>query len=119
MRCGVLGTAGSAYMDFQRALKSKNLLLIESAARELPQLSLEDSLSVLLVMAETNDVRYHRAAAKWAGRAIAERRLSLDDGRRVLALVDVMATAPHAVVSHLRGYLGEGLVRGVPPRAER
>jgi uncharacterized protein (DUF2384 family) len=101
-----MGTAGSAYMDFQRALKSKNLMLIESAARELPRLSLEDSLSVLLVMAETNDVRYHRAAAKWAGRAIAERRLSLDDGRRVLALVEVMLTAPHAVISHLREYLG-------------
>jgi len=100
-----VGSAGSAYIDFRRALEKKNLMLIESAARELPALSLEDSLAVLLVMAEQQDGRYPRAAAKWAGRAIAEKRLSLDDGRRVLALVEVMLTAPHAVVAHLRAYL--------------
>jgi hypothetical protein len=100
-----VGTTGSAYMDFQRALRGKNLALVEAAARALPHVSLEDSLAVLLLMAEHNDGRFHRAAARWAGRAIAERRLSLDDGRRVLALVDVMATAPHAVVGHLREYL--------------
>lgn len=76
-----VGSAGSAYIDF------------------------EDSLAVLLVMAEQQDGRYPRAAAKWAGRAITEKRLSLDDGRRVLALVDVMLTAAHAVVPHLRAYL--------------
>jgi hypothetical protein len=92
-------------MDFQRALKSKNLTLVESAARELPQLSLEDSLAVLLLMAEQNDPRYHRAAAKWAGRLISEHRLGMEDSHRLLALVDVMATAPHAVISHVRGYL--------------
>jgi uncharacterized protein (DUF2384 family) len=39
------------------------------------------------------------------GRAIAERRLSLEDSRRVLALAEVLLTAPHAVVGHLRDYL--------------
>lgn len=100
-----MGEAGSAYMDFQRALRTKNLTLIESAARELPSVSLGDSLEVLLIMAECQDGRYPRAATKWAGRAIAELRLSLDDSRRVLALVEVMLTAPHAVVPHLRAYL--------------
>jgi hypothetical protein len=100
-----MGTAGSAYMDFQRALKSKNLVLVDSAARDLPKLSLEDSLSVLALMADQNDGRFPRAAARWAGRAISERRLSIEDGRRVLALVEVMLTAPHAVVGHLRAYL--------------
>jgi hypothetical protein len=92
-------------MDFQRALKTKNLTLVESAARELPQLSLDDSLAVLLLMAEQNDGRYHRAAAKWAGRLISEKRLEMEDSHRLLALVDVMATAPHAVVNHVRAYL--------------
>ena len=92
-------------MDFQRALETKNLTLVESAARALPQLSLEDSLAVLLLMAEQNDARYHRAAAKWAGRLISERRLGMEDSHRLLALVDVMATAPHAVITHVRAYL--------------
>jgi hypothetical protein len=100
-----VGTAGSAYIDFQRALKTKNLMLVESAARELPMLSLADSLAVLLLMAEQNDPRFQRAAARWAGRAIAEQHLSLEDSRRVLALVEVMLTAPHAVAPHLRDYL--------------
>jgi uncharacterized protein (DUF2384 family) len=102
---GGVGTAGSAYTDFQRALTTKNLLLVESAARELPQISLEDALAVLLLMAERNDARYPRAAAKWAGRVISEKRLSMEDSHRVLALVDVMLTAPHAVAAHLRAYL--------------
>jgi hypothetical protein len=67
-----MGTAGSAYIDFQRALETKNLTLVESAARELPHISMEDSLAILLLMAEQNDGRYHRAAAKWAGRVISE-----------------------------------------------
>src|SRR4051812_34003588 len=96
-------------MDFQRALKTQNLILIESAARELPQLSLEDSLAVLLLMADQNDSRYHRAAAKWAGRLISEQQLTMEDSHRVLALVDVMATAPHAVVGHLRAYVSSPL----------
>lgn len=100
-----MGTAGSTYTEFQRALTTKNLTLVESAARALPRLSLEDALSILLLMAEQNDGRYHRAAAKWAGRLIAEHQLSMEDSHRVLALVDVMATAPHAVVGHLRAYL--------------
>jgi hypothetical protein len=29
----------------------------------------------------------------------------MEDSHRLLALVDVMATAPHAVVGHLRAYL--------------
>ena len=99
-----MGTAGSAYTDFRRALDTKNLTRVESAARDLPRLSIGDALSILLLMAEQSDGRYHRAAAKWAGRLISEQQLSMEDSHRVLALVDVMATAPHAVVAHLRAY---------------
>jgi hypothetical protein len=100
-----MGTAGSAYMDFRRALETGNLTLIESAARALPQVPLADSLEVLVVMADQNDGRFHRAAARWAGRAISEQQLNLEESRRVLALVEVMLTAPHAVAGHLRDYL--------------
>jgi hypothetical protein len=100
-----VGTAGSAYIDFRRALEGKNLTLVESAARGVGRLPLADALEVLLLMAEQNDGRYPRAAARWAGRAIAELQLSIEDSHRVLALVDVMGTAPHAVVMHLREYL--------------
>lgn len=82
------------------------MMMIDAAARELPQVSLDDALRVLVVMAARRDERYGRAAARWAARVTSERRLGLDESRRVLALVDVLPQAPEAVCERLRGYCG-------------
>jgi len=78
------------------------MTVIDAAARELPHISLEDALRVLVVMASKRDQRYERAAARWAGRVIAERRLGLEDSRRVISLVEVMPEAVDAVQQRLR-----------------
>ncbi len=96
---------GSAYSRFTRALGTGNLAVIDAAARELPSLNLRDALSVLIVMARHDDPRYPRAAARWASRATAERRLDLDDARRVLALVEVLPQSPGAVADALAYYV--------------
>jgi hypothetical protein len=93
---------GSAYARFRRSLLTKNLTLIDAAAVELPHISLDDALRILVVMAEKSDPRYERAAARWAARATSEKRLDLAATRRVLALVDVLPTAPDAVSLKLR-----------------
>jgi len=80
------------------------MTVIDAAARELPHISLEDALRVLVVMASKRDQRYERAAARWAGRVIAERRLGLEDSRRVISLVEVMPEAVDAVQQRLRRY---------------
>jgi hypothetical protein len=82
------------------------MTMIDAAARELPQVSLGDALRILVAMAAKRDERYGRAAAHWAARATAERRLGLDESRRVLALVDLLPTSPEAVAMELRTYCG-------------
>jgi hypothetical protein len=97
---------GSAYARFNRALLTQNLALIDAAARELPHISLADALRILVVMARKRDDRFARAAAKWAARVASERRLTLDQSRHVLALVDVLPEAPDAVAVKLRTFCG-------------
>lgn len=97
-----MGNAGSPLPRLRRALLTGSMTLIDAAARELPHVGLEDALRILVVMAERRDQRYPRAAARWAARLIAERHLDLDEGRRVLALVDALPLAPEAIVLTLR-----------------
>jgi hypothetical protein len=96
---------GSAYARLRRALLTQNLHLIDAAARDLPQVPLEDALRILVVMASKRDPRYERAAARWAARVAAERRLTLEASRRVLALVDVLPLSPEPVAERLKQYV--------------
>jgi hypothetical protein len=59
---------GHAYSRFRRALLTKNVRLIDAAARELAQISLEDALRILVALAEKRDQRFERAAARFAAR---------------------------------------------------
>jgi hypothetical protein len=58
--------AGSAYAQFRRSLKRGNLTSALSAARDLPHVSLEDALELVLLIREKDPERYGRAAARWA-----------------------------------------------------
>lgn len=93
----------------RRALRTDNLAIVEATARQVGAVSLESALSVLVSMARNRDERYERAAARWAARATAERRLDLAASRRVLALVDVLPAAPEVVKGQLLRYLRWGL----------
>jgi len=95
---------GSAYSRFRRALLTKNVGLIDAAARELPQIGLEDALRVLVVLAEKRDARFERAAAKFAARVTTERRLDLAESRYVLALAEALPRAPDAIAPLLGRY---------------
>lgn len=95
---------GSPYTRFQRALQTSDLDVIVPALAELPHVSLVDALEVLEVMAAKRDTRYDRAAAKFSARLTTEQRMTVEESRRVLALVEVMPLAPHPVAEHLRLY---------------
>ena len=65
---------GSPHSRFQRALKTRNLLLIRGAALELPRpLRLEEALEVCLVYRDAAPDRYDRAAVRWIARYCTER----------------------------------------------
>lgn len=97
---------GHPYARFRRALLTKNVLLIQAAARELQHVALDDALRILVVLAEKGDDRFERAAARFAARATVERRLSLADARYVLALAEALPRSPEAVALLLRPYCG-------------
>jgi hypothetical protein len=82
--------------------------LVDAAARELPQIALDDALRILLVMAAKHDERYDRAAARFAARVTLERRLGLEESRRVLTLAETLPAAPEAVGELLRRALRGG-----------
>jgi hypothetical protein len=94
----------AAYARFRRALLTKNVRLIDAAARELTQVSLEDALRILVVLAEKGDTRFERAAARFAARAMTERRLDLAEARYVLALAEALPRSPDSVALLLRSY---------------
>ncbi|UTI63918.1 hypothetical protein NBH00_21565 [Paraconexibacter antarcticus] len=79
-------------------------MLIDAAARELPQIGLEDALRVLVVMAEKRDPRFPRAAARLAARITTERGLDLAESRYVLALAETLPLQPETIKLALDGY---------------
>ncbi len=82
---------GHAYAQFQRALKTGNPVLALDAARELSHMSLEDALSLCLVL-RSDTRRYQRAAARWLARYHAEvEAVTLTEIREV---ADLMAALP-------------------------
>lgn len=95
---------GRPYARFRRALLTKNPGIFLPAAAELPHVDLEDALRIVVVLAERRDSRFERAAARFAGRVVTERRLGLDDARRVMALVELLPDLPEAAAETLRRY---------------
>ena len=95
---------GHAHSRFRRALLTKNVNLIDAAARELRHVGLDDALRILVVLAERRDDRFERAAARFAARVTTERRLSLAQARYVLALAESLPRSPDAVALLLRAY---------------
>jgi hypothetical protein len=83
---------GSAYGRFRRALETGNELLVLAAARELPQVSLADALSVVLLLRDGAPERYERACVRWLGRFALEARGVSIDGLRAAA--DALDTLP-------------------------
>jgi hypothetical protein len=74
-----MGSDGSPYTRFRRALRTRNLVIIRAAAAELPRVGLDDALEVCLVVRDTQPERFDAAAVRWIGRYCAERpNLSLE-----------------------------------------
>ncbi|MGH2868776.1 MAG: hypothetical protein ACRDNK_14600 [Solirubrobacteraceae bacterium] len=78
---------GSAVVRLQRALGNSRTspAQIRAIAAELPTVSLEDALAILLALLEREPQTFSRAAARWGGRLTVERRLSLIDAQLALA----------------------------------
>lgn len=66
-------TAGAhARVRFRRAIERRALWAAEDAARELPNLPLEDALQLVRLYAERGSPKYEKAAMRWLERYLAE-----------------------------------------------
>jgi hypothetical protein len=61
-----------AHVRFRRAIDRRALWLAEDAARELPNLPLEDALQLVHLYGERGSPKYEKAALRWLERFLSE-----------------------------------------------
>ena len=82
---------GNPYARFRRALETGNELLVTAAARELPQVALDDALRICLLLRGGDAGRYERAAVRWLGRfALEARHVTIADLRLAADALDAL-----------------------------
>jgi hypothetical protein len=102
---------GSSYSRFRRALQTGNELLVLTAARELPQIALDDALRICLVLRDGDPERYDRAAVRWLGRfALEGRAVTIGDLR---AAADALQELPDATPEAMERLQRICVARGV------
>jgi hypothetical protein len=94
---------GSPYARFRRALETGNELLVLGAARELPQIGLDDALRICLVLRDGDPVRFERAAVRWLGRfALEARAATIADLRAAAAAMESLPTQTAEAMEQLQ-----------------
>ncbi len=94
---------GSPYARFRRALETGNELLVLTAARELPQVALDDALKICLVLRDGDRRRYDRAAVRWLGRfALEARVVTIRDLRVAAAALDALPSRSAEAMEQLQ-----------------
>ncbi|MFZ0040921.1 MAG: hypothetical protein WAK93_06430 [Solirubrobacteraceae bacterium] len=94
---------GSPYARFRRALATGNELLVLGAARELPQIALDDALRICLVLRDGDPERYERAAVRWLGRfALEARAVTIRDLRAAAEALEELPTSTAEAMERLQ-----------------
>ena len=75
----------TAHVRFRRAIERRALWMAEDAARELPNLPLEDALQLVHLYAERESPKYEKAALRWLERYLAEGAPRLQDFAEISA----------------------------------
>ena len=103
-----MGDAGTAGGRFDHAIRRRNALAALSAAAELPVLQLDRALELVLLLRETRDEKFPRAASRWLQRWVTETNGATVDDIRDLAqalvhIDDATALASLQAVFRTRG----------------
>jgi hypothetical protein len=75
----------SPHARFRRAIERRAVWMAEDAARELPNLPLEDALQLVHLYADRGSPKFEPAARRWLVRYLTEGTPSLTDVARVTA----------------------------------
>jgi hypothetical protein len=82
---------GNRYAEFKRELERGNLWVAEAAARDLPQVSLEDALKLVHLYAEKASPKFERAAMRWIERYLTK------SSPRLRAFAEIVASLAQRV----------------------
>jgi hypothetical protein len=94
---------GNPYARFRRALTTGNDAIVLAAARELPQIALDDALRICLVLRGGDAERYERAAVRWLGRfALEAHGATINDLRLAANALDVLPEAASDAMERLQ-----------------
>ena len=103
---------GSPLARLARAIETRNILLIETAASELHQVPLELAVDIALVLAAKEPDRFPRAATRLLGRVCLEvPGLTIYDAGTVMGLIAALGVGDDAARQALR----VAVLRGHPP----
>jgi hypothetical protein len=86
----------ASHVRFRRAIERRALWLAEDAARELPNLPLEDLLPLVHLYAERGSPKYERAALRWLERYLTEGSPRLQHFAEITASLARRAEIGHA-----------------------
>jgi hypothetical protein len=76
-----------AHVRFRRAIERRALWMAEDAARELPNLSLQDALQLVHLYGERGSPKFEPAARRWLVRYLTEGTPSIGDVAKVTASI--------------------------------
>ena len=94
---------GSPYARFRRALETGNEMLVLGAARELPQIALDDALRICLVLRDGDPERYERAAVRWLGRfALEAHGVTIEALRQAADALELLPSSTAGAMERLR-----------------
>jgi hypothetical protein len=88
-----------ARVRFKRAIERRALWLAEDAARELPNLPLEDLLMLVRLYAERQSPKYERAALRWLGRYLDEHSPTLQRFAEMTAILAALERQERSVLT--------------------
>lgn len=93
--------SGPAYAAFRSALASGDLDRIKRTARGLPEVRLNDALSICVAYRDEPDL-YERAAVRWLGRFCVESKgATLDDVYQVAEALERLPDSPQQTAAEL------------------
>jgi hypothetical protein len=106
---------GSAHGRFTRAIQQRNLWAAEMSLRELGQVSLEDALAYLNLLAEQKPEKLERAAVRWHGRLETEATfLTMAESQLALAALASLCAGEREALAVLRRLLRRARPTSVP-----
>jgi len=97
-----VSTKGRSYTWFKKALEQGDLATVRSELADLPPLTLEDALSVALLICDREPENAERAAVRWLGKLLERPDVTLAQAREALDAFSLVVEDDETAEARLR-----------------